>query len=115
MVPAPGAGRWHVEVDASGAGRALGHARTEFAVDRWSLEALQSAPDSAALALVAQASGGRATLGESAAEWARALPTRALTRRRTVSWHAWESPWVFAIVVVLLSAEWILRRRRGLP
>jgi len=43
------------------------------------------------------------------------LPTRALARTRTESTRLWESPWVFAVVVGLLSLEWAWRRRRGLP
>jgi len=40
---------------------------------------------------------------------------RALARTRTESTRLWESPWVFAVVVGLLSLEWAWRRRRGLP
>ena len=109
------AGRWQVSVRAEKAGRELGRARSEFAVDRWSLEALRAEPDSATLAAVAEASGGRTTVASNAGQWAGALETRALTRRRTSSARLWESPWLFAAIVTLLSAEWITRRRRGLP
>ena len=118
VLPAPAPGRWQVQVRARGAGpqaRDLGHARSEFAVDTWSLEALRSDPDSAALALVAEASGGRHAHARDAAAWARALETRELTRRRTSSLRLWESPWVFAIIILMLASEWIWRRRRGLP
>lgn len=109
------AGRWQVSVRAEKAGRELGRTRSEFAVDRWSLEALRAEPDSATLAAVAEASGGRTTVASNARQWAGALETRALTRRRTSSARLWESPWLFAAIVTLLSAEWITRRRRGLP
>lgn len=115
VLPAPAPGRWQLAVRARAGGRELGAARGEFAVDRWSFETLRAEPDSALMGAVASASGGRATVAANAAAWARDLPTRALTRRRTSSVRLWESPWLFAGLVVLLSAEWIARRRRGLP
>ncbi len=115
VLPSPPPGRWQVQVRASDKGRDAGHARSEFAVDTWSLESLRSEPDSAALALVAEASGGRHAHARDAAGWARALETRELTRSRTSSTRLWESPWVFAVVIAMLAAEWIWRRRRGLP
>lgn len=108
------AGQWQVNVRAEKSGREAGRARSEFAVDRWSLEALRAEPDSATLAAVANASGGSATLAADARRWAGAIETRSLTRRRTTSTRLWESPWLFAAIVTLLSAEWIARRRRGL-
>ena len=111
---APQPGRWQVQVRAMHKGRDLARARSEFAVDTWSLEALRTEPDSAALALVADASGGRHVQARDAAGWARSLETRSLTRRRTSSTRLWESPWIFAIVVGMLATEWIWRRRRGL-
>ena len=113
-LPAPAPGRWQVSVRARAAGRELGRARGEFAVDAWSLEMLRTDPDSATLGAVAAASGGRTTLAADAGRWARQLETRALTRRRTTSTRLWESPWLFAVLVALLAAEWIVRRRRGL-
>ena len=71
-------------------------------------------PDSAALAAVAGAAGGR-LVRAGAAGVATGLPIQRLTRARTESLRLWESPWVFAVVVAALSAGWIWRRRRGLP
>jgi hypothetical protein len=113
--PSPGPGRWQVSVRATRDGRELGRARTEFAVDRWTLEALRAQPDSAAMAAIAEASGGRFAKAEDAAGWARALDTRTLLRKRTASARLWESPWLFAMIVAMLSVEWGWRRRRGLP
>ena len=111
----PGPGRWQVSVRATKDGRELGRARSEFAVDRWTLEALRAQPDSAAMAAIAAASGGRFGKANAAAAWARGLDTRQLVRNRTASARLWESPWLFAIVVGMLSVEWAWRRRRGLP
>ena len=108
-------GRYRLGTRAVLGGREVGRASTEFAVDRWSLELARSQPDSATLAAVAAASGGRVTAAAGVERWARALPARALARGRSESLRLWESPWVFALVVGLLAVEWFLRRRRGLP
>ena len=111
----PGPGRWQVSVRASRRGQELGRARSEFAVDRWSLEAARSQPDSATLAAVAAAAGGRLASAADAGRWAHGLGARALVRARTASARLWESPWLFGAVVAMLGAEWATRRRRGLP
>ncbi len=108
-------GRYTLSARALRGRREAGRASTEFAVDRWSLEVARSLPDSAALAAVAAASGGRVTDATQVARWARSLPARALSRGRLESLRLWESPWLFALVVGLLSLEWFWRRRRGLP
>jgi nitrogen fixation protein FixH len=63
---------------------------------------------------VARDSGGRyvpAAEASRVVDWLRAaVPQNAAPERRDL-WHA---PWAFALIVLLLSAEWILRRRWGL-
>jgi hypothetical protein len=113
-LPSPGPGRWQVSARASRSGRELGRSRTEFFVDRWTLEALRPQPDGAALAGIAAASGGTVARAAEAGRWARSLDMRALVRRRSTSTRLWESPWLFAVVVAMLSTEWAWRRRRGL-
>jgi hypothetical protein len=93
----------------------LGRAASEFAVDRWSLEAARVPADSALLAAVARASGGQVASVERLSRWTQGLSTRALARARTESVRLWESPWMFVAVVAALSVEWAWRRRRGLP
>ncbi len=62
----------------------------------------------------ARDSGGRYVRAADAgriAGWLRAaVPQNAAPERRDL----WHEPWSFAIIVLLLSAEWILRRRWGL-
>jgi len=108
-------GRYTVTARATRGGRELGRATTEFAVDRWSLEEARTDPDSAVLAAMTAASGGRLTTAPEAGRWARGVGVRALARARTDSVRLWESPWIFAAIVGALSIEWIWRRRRGLP
>jgi hypothetical protein len=63
---------------------------------------------------VARSSGGRYVRAADAAKvpaWLEAaVPQRAAPERRDL----WHEPWAFALIVVLLSGEWILRRRWGL-
>jgi len=108
-------GRWRVSAEATRAGKSVGRATTELAVDRWSLEEAQTSPDSAGMAQLAQVTGGRATGGAAIAHWASSLPTRELARGRRETKRLWESPWIFAFIVGALSIEWGWRRRRGLP
>jgi hypothetical protein len=108
-------GRYRVRARATQGGRELGRSETEFAVDRWSLEEARAEPDSAALAAVAAAGGGRIGEARDASRWARRFEPRALARVRSESLRLWESPWLFGFVVGALSLEWAWRRRRGLP
>jgi hypothetical protein len=63
---------------------------------------------------VARASGGRyvrAADTSRVVSWLQsATPQNAAPERRDL----WHEPWAFAAIVVLLSAEWTLRRRWGL-
>lgn len=108
-------GRYRVTASATRAARVLGRANSEFAVDRWSLEQARAAPDTASLAAMSAATGGSVAPASGAARWARSLEMSSLARPRTVSSRLWESPWMFAVIVGLLSLEWGWRRRRGLP
>jgi hypothetical protein len=108
-------GRYRVAAVAAKGGRVLGRAGAEFAVDRWSLEEARALPDSATLAAIAQASGGRAGDAGDVAAWSRGLRSPGAVRGRSTSVRLWESPYVFAAIVAMLSLEWIWRRRRGLP
>jgi len=114
-LPDPAPGRYRVNVRAAKGGVELGRSASEFAVDRWSLEEARAEPDSALLAALAAATGGRMAQATQGGDWARPLTARAVVRTRGESLRLWESPWVFAVVVGLLSVEWAWRRRRGLP
>lgn len=63
---------------------------------------------------VARTSGGRYVRAAEASKipaWLQAsVPQNASPERRDL----WHEPWAFGLVIVLLSAEWILRRRWGL-
>jgi hypothetical protein len=63
---------------------------------------------------LARASGGRyARAGDAGqlASWLESAAPAAGQHERRDLWH---EPWVFVLLVVLLAAEWVLRRRWGL-
>jgi hypothetical protein len=63
---------------------------------------------------VARSSGGRyVNAGEAfrVVSWLQAaVPQNAAPERRDL----WHQPWAFALIIMLMAAEWILRRRWGL-
>jgi hypothetical protein len=107
-------GRYTVSATAQSGGRAVGSANATFWVDAQSAEWQDVAPDPGLLAAVAQASGGAAIRpGEEGGIPASITAARPRAgRERTV--RLWESPFAFAAIASLLSAEWWFRRRRGL-
>jgi hypothetical protein len=113
---APGRYRVNARALAGRAGaREIASAQTEFAVDRWSLEDARSEPDRATLAAISNASGGAVVDAKALADGSAHVSVSALARGRAVSLRLWESPWLFGLVVSMLSIEWFWRRRRGLP
>ena len=107
-------GRYRVLVRARGAGRTALEASSEFAVDRWSLEDARAETDSMALAAISRASGGVALAAGELSHLPGAVQA-SLARGPLVTARLWESPWVMALVITALAAEWVWRRRRGLP
>ena len=108
-------GRYRVSARASRGGQDLGQAASQFAVDGWSLEQARTEPDSSTMAAMTSAAGGHLVRADGRGLALGSLATRSLARPRTESLRLWESPWLFALVVGLLSVEWAWRRRRGLP
>ena len=90
------------------------------AVDRWfyvggsSREFAEPRLNEGVLRRIAVASGGRYVTAQDAASvvsWLdEAVPQRSDPERRDL----WHEPWVYIAVILLLSAEWTLRRRWGL-
>lgn len=83
----------------------VGGADTEFVDPR-------RVPD--ALRALATATGGRLAEPEGAADAVRRLGAAGTSPGELVQREAWHSPWTWLGVVLLLGAEWTLRRRWGL-
>jgi len=107
-------GLYRVHADARRGTTALG------AADRWMYvggadrEFADPRLNEGFLRRVARNSGGRYVRAAEAAQvpsWLQAaVPQNAAPERRDL----WHEPWAFAVVILLLSTEWILRRRWGL-
>lgn len=107
-------GRYRVEAVARSAGRTLS-ARSEFVVDAWSPEYQTVDADRRTLERMAQASGGSAATAGQAGDLVRRLASRAASVGRTSEHRLWENSALYVVLLGLLSSEWLLRRRRGLP
>jgi len=64
---------------------------------------------------LAQKTGGRVVALDEVDDLVRQLPTAAAPLQEIRSWPIWHSWWVFLVAVLLLSVDWTLRRRKGLP
>jgi len=94
--------------------REVGRARVRFTVDAYSVEFADARQDIEFLRELAARSGGRYAAPESMAELARALPVapRDVVLRSEV--EVWNTTPVFVLFVLVLGAEWLLRKRFGL-
>src|SRR5439155_665428 len=86
-LPDPAPGRYRVNVRAAKGGVELGRSASEFAVDRWSLEEARAEPDSALLAALAAATGGRMAQATQGGDWARPLTARPAPRPEASSFR----------------------------
>jgi hypothetical protein len=107
-------GVYRVTTEAHNGSRSLGSTSSSMLVGGADVEMTDPRLNSQLLQRVALASGGRmtdeadaATLGDSLVA---KLPAAALAVRRDL----WHNGWSFSAILLLLAAEWILRRRWGL-
>jgi uncharacterized membrane protein len=107
-------GLYRVHADARRGATALGSADRWMYVGGADREFADPRLNEGFLRRVARTSGGRYVRAADAAQvpaWLQAaVPQHAAPERRDL----WHEPWAFALVILLLSAEWILRRRWGL-
>ncbi len=110
------AGEYRIAVKATKDGQALGKASSQFLVYKKDFELSGATADPALLASLADKTkevGGRITvpeelpgiieeLAKSAEKYESSVPT-------VVTY--WDRPWFFGLIVLLLSAEWFLRKR----
>lgn len=108
-----GEGRWRLSATMAG----LGESRELLVRADPGREALEPALDRAALDRLASATGGAAVgvdeIDGAVAELAAALAPRTITVRHRLT--AWDGPWWLLLLALLLVAEWLWRRRVGLP
>jgi uncharacterized membrane protein len=108
------AGLYRVHAEARRGAETLGSTDRWFYVGGADREFADPRLNEGTLRRIARATGGRYVRASEASQlttWLRsATPTNAQPERRDL----WHEPWAFALVALLLSLEWTLRRRWGL-
>ncbi|MBW7995968.1 MAG: VWA domain-containing protein [Candidatus Glassbacteria bacterium] len=104
-------GRYNFTAEASAGADTL-RAGGELAVEPYSPELAEPGPDSTLLAALCAATGGRLVRGvEQAGElWSMNQVTEPVTTVIALA----RTSWIYWLLVVLLAAEWVLRRRKAL-
>ena len=130
LLPVPGAvgmwqavladlpvGRWRIETNAAPDGDRLTEVRQLDVRRAASAEGADLSADPANLARLATAGGGESTDAAGLASLARSLVAGLEPRRVPVdrSWSLWDNLVPLGLVLVILTVEWLLRRRHGLP
>ena len=120
------AGRFSATFRPEQAGLYLVHAEARRAaamvgtVDRWfyvggsDRELTDPRLNEGVLRRLARSSGGRYAQGDDAGQIASWLESAAPALGQPQRRDLWHQPWAFALLVMLLAAEWVLRRRWGL-
>lgn len=111
---APGAWSWEATAGNPTDGRELSRAHGRFWVESMGPEFARTVPDREALAQVAARSGGTLFEAEGVDALVDAIPRAIRRQGRVREWDLWNHWLLFVSFVVVLSAEWFLRRRRGL-
>ncbi len=107
-------GRAEVRVQATYEGKAVGEDRAVLAFHRDNVEYRDYRVDPEALGALVESTGGRLVSAGELGGVVREFRTRAKQTAATVFEDVWDVPLICAALLVLLAAEWIYRRRRGL-
>jgi hypothetical protein len=111
--PAPGA--WRIRAVARGEdGTELGTAEAGWAWTPAAEEYASLVPDRAALEDLARRTGGRVLTWDGLGAFAREASRMNVPLAETASEPAWHRPWWLLLAVALFSAEWGIRRWKGL-
>jgi hypothetical protein len=109
-----GPGEYEATVVAERMGSYVGRDTTRFTVETYSVEFANTSQDVTFLRELAQRTGGRKVAAADVASWAETLPRapRPLLLRSEI--ELWNTRTLFILFVLTLTAEWLLRKRRGL-
>lgn len=108
----PGGHSW--SANAFVGGKQYATASGKFTVDTFSLEMLDSSPDPETLGAIAHRSGGLAVTSAGVDSVLSKLKPRMVTEREEAEHHPTLSPFLPALVILLLAVEWFIRKRRGM-
>jgi uncharacterized membrane protein len=110
----PGRYRATIEVT-DGEGKPLGKSETGWVSDPAAEEFERVAPNTELLESLAKQTGGEMVAADNLESFVRSLPTRQAPLTEAYTTPLWHQPWILALIVTCLCAEWGLRRWRGLP
>ncbi len=113
-VPVDAAGVYRLVAGARRGSTALGSAETSMLVGGADVEMSDPRLNTPVLERIALGSGGRVAAPPDIPSVVDALRSRIPAARLAVTHDVWDTGWSFAALVLLLGAEWILRRRWGL-
>ncbi len=109
-------GQYRVTVDVADAeGKPLGKSETGWVFDPSAEEFPRVAPNTELMESIATQTGGEVISAANLDSFVRSLPTRKAPLTEAYTTPLWHQPWILALIVVCLCAEWALRRWRGLP
>jgi hypothetical protein len=108
-------GPYAVRASAAIGGEEVGTADSQFVVERFSLEDSETRRRSALLRSIGDESGGGYYTPETLDDLPEDVPMAWTERTTRSEFELWNSPWLLMGAVGLLSAEWALRRKQGLP
>ena len=110
----PGAYRAQVTATAPD-GSEAGQVQTGWTSDPAAEEFHALRPNAELLTRLAEATGGQVVRADELPDFVAGLPTRRAQITEPYIRPVWHQPWVFALAILCLCAEWGLRRWRGLP
>lgn len=111
----PGAGKFDYEAVATSHGDSLGHYSGEFMVESFSLEMASSAPDYGLTRRISEVTGGRAYNAGDFSGFSNDLDLKPRVEPELSQFRIFRMPFLLAIVLIALCAEWAFRKRLRLP
>jgi uncharacterized membrane protein len=110
------AGAYRVEATVTAAdGSEVGRLQTGWTSDPAADEFRALRPNRELLESIAARTGGEVVAAENLERFVARLPTRAAPITEPYVSPFWHQPWVFLLAIACLTAEWGLRRWKGLP
>lgn len=110
------AGAYRAEVKAAGTdGSEVGATEAGWSSEPAADEFRVLKPDRDLLARIAKVTGGETVDAANLASFVASLPTRHAEITEPYIRPLWHTPWVFLLAIACLTAEWGLRRWKGLP
>ena len=107
-------GRYRYRAEARLKGEKVGEVNGQFAVETMGAEFRRPAADLDLLKKLSEDTHGAYVAAADAEKLVDLIQLAGSAEEEVVTMDIWDNPWFFALLIGLLSAEWFLRRRRGM-